>query len=94
VIGFSKAEVSSILLGEFAILLATAIPFGWLFGWHLAWAAMASVDSDLYRFPLIIQPATYAFAALVVVIAGVATALLVRRRVNHLDLIAVLKTRE
>jgi len=94
VIGFSKAEVSSILLGEFAILLATAIPFGWLFGWYLAWAALASVDSDLYRFPLIIEPATYAFAALVVVIAGVATALLVRRRVNHLDLVAVLKTRE
>lgn len=94
VIGFSKAEVSTILLGEFGILLAAAIPFGWLFGWYLAWAAMAGVDSDLYRFPLVIQPSTYAFAALVVVIAGVATALLVRRRVNDLDLVAVLKTRE
>ena len=94
VIGFSKAEVSTILLGEFAILLLAAIPIGWAIGWYLAYAAMAGVDSDLYQFPLIIQPSTYAMAALVVIIAGVATALLVRRRINNLDLVAVLKTRE
>jgi len=94
VIGFSKAEVSLILLGEFAILLLAAIPIGWLIGWYLAYVSMASIDSDLYRFPLIIQPSTYATAGLVVVVAGLATALLVRRRVNNLDLVAVLKTRE
>jgi putative ABC transport system permease protein len=94
VIGFSKAEVSTILLGEFAILLLAAIPLGWAIGWYLAYSAMAGVDSDLYRFPLIIQPSTYATAALVVIIAGVVTALLVRRRINKLDLVAVLKTRE
>lgn len=94
VIGFSKAEVSTILLGEFAILLIAAIPLGWLIGYYLAVAAMTSVDSDLYRFPIIINPSTYAAAAIVVIIAGVATALLVRRRINALDLVAVLKTRE
>jgi putative ABC transport system permease protein len=94
VIGFSKAEVSTILLGEFAILLLAAIPMGWGIGWYLAYAAMAGVDSDLYQFPLVIQPSTYAMAALVVIIAGLATALLVRRRINNLDLVAVLKTRE
>ncbi|MFV8756413.1 ABC transporter permease [Nannocystaceae bacterium ST9] len=94
VIGFTKAEVSTILLGEFAILLLAAIPVGWAIGWYLAYAAMSQVDSDLYRFPLIIQPSTYAAAGLVVIVAGIATALLVRRRVNDLDLVAVLKTRE
>lgn len=94
VMGFTKAEVSTILLGEFAILLIAAIPIGWVLGWYLAYAVMAGVDSDLYRLPIIIQPSTYVFAALVVVIAGVATALLVRRRINHLDLVSVLKTRE
>lgn len=94
VIGFSKAEVSTILLGEFAILLLAAIPLGWVFGWYLAVFAMQGVDSDLYRFPLVIQPSTYAAASATVIVAGVATALLVRRRVNALDLVAVLKTRE
>jgi putative ABC transport system permease protein len=94
VMGFGKGEVSTILLGEFAVLLLAAIPIGWMLGYYLAMAAMSGVDSDLYRFPLIIQPSTYAFAAIVVLVAGVATALLVRRRVNDLDLVSVLKTRE
>lgn len=94
VMGFTKAEVSSILLGEFAILLAAAIPLGWAIGYGIAYAVMSNVDSELYRFPLVIHASTYAFAAIVVIIAGVATALLVRRRINKLDLVSVLKTRE
>jgi putative ABC transport system permease protein len=94
VMGFTKAEVSTILLGEFAVLLLAAIPIGWTLGYYLAVAAMTSVDSELYRFPIVIHASTYAFAAIVVVVAGVATALLVRRRINHLDLVSVLKTRE
>lgn len=94
VMGFTKAEVSTILLGEFAVLLLAAIPIGWLAGYGLAVAAMTSVDSEIYRFPLVIHASTYAFAAIVVVVAGVATALLVRRRINKLDLVSVLKTRE
>lgn len=94
VMGMSKAEVSTILLGEFAVLLLAAIPIGWVFGYGFAVAAMSGVDSELYRFPIVIAPRTYVFAALAVIVAGVATALLVRRRINHLDLVAVLKTRE
>jgi putative ABC transport system permease protein len=94
VMGFGKGEVSTILLGEFAVLLLAAIPIGWILGYYLAVAAMSGVDSDLYQLPLVIHPSTYAFAAIVVLVAGVATALLVRRRVNDLDLVSVLKTRE
>jgi putative ABC transport system permease protein len=94
VMGFGKGEVSTILLGEFAVLLFAAIPIGWLLGYYLAVAAMTGVDSDLYRFPIVIHNSTYVFAATVVLVAGVATALLVRRRVNDLDLVSVLKTRE
>jgi putative ABC transport system permease protein len=56
--------------------------------------AGAAVDSELFRLPPIIEPRTYAFAVLVVLVAGVVSALLVRRRLDHLDLIGVLKTRE
>lgn len=94
VMGFSKAEVSTILLGEFAVLLLAAIPIGWMLGYYLAVAALSGIDSDLYRFPVVIEAETYAFAAIVVLVAGVATALLVRRRINDLDLVSVLKTRE
>jgi putative ABC transport system permease protein len=56
--------------------------------------AEASVDNELFSFPAIVAPATYAFAALVVLLSGLLSALLVRRRLDHLDLISVLKTRE
>jgi putative ABC transport system permease protein len=48
----------------------------------------------LFRIPLVVTPATYAFAFLVVALAALVSGLIVRRRLGHLDLIAVLKTRE
>jgi putative ABC transport system permease protein len=53
-----------------------------------------SLDNDMYRVPLIIEPSTYAFAALVVLVAAAVSSLLVRRRLDELDLIEVLKTKE
>ena len=50
--------------------------------------------TKLFRVPLVIEPATYGMAVGVVIVASVASALLVRRRIDRLDLIAVLKTRE
>lgn len=94
VIGFTRAEVSGILLWELGVQLLLAIPVGWLLGWLLALGIIAGVDSELYRFPLLISPRTYVFATGVVSAAGFLTALTVRRKIDHLDLVEVLKTRE
>jgi putative ABC transport system permease protein len=53
-----------------------------------------TVQNDLYRVPLILEPHTYAFAALVVLSAALVSGLLVRRRLDRLNLIEVLKTKE
>ncbi len=94
VIGFTRAEVSGILLGELGVQLLLAIPLGWLLGWSLALGVIQGVDAELFRFPLMISPRTYLFATAVVVVAGLLTALSVRRKVDRLDLVEVLKTRE
>ncbi len=94
VLGFTRGEISYILLGELALLTLAAIPLGLLIGRGLCGLIADMIQSDLYRVPLILEPATYAFAASVVLIAAAASALLVRRRLDHLDLIAVLKTKE
>jgi putative ABC transport system permease protein len=95
VLGFTRREISSILLGEIAVSLVLALPLGLVLGKLFAIAvARAAVDTELYRLPPIIDPRTYAFAVIVVLAAGVLSALLVRRRLDHLDLIGVLKTRE
>ena len=65
-----------------------------MLGWLLAWLMVTAFDTELFRIPLVIADATYGYAALVVVLAAIGSGLLVRRRVDRLDLIAVLKTRE
>ena len=71
-----------------------AIPFGWLLGYGFAWLATLGLDTELYRIPLIVDRSTFVYAAIVVVIAAFVSGLVVRRRVDQLDLVAVLKTKE
>jgi len=94
VIGFTRGEVSAILLGELAVLTLAAIPIGWLIGYGFSAAMVAGFESEMYRIPLVIRPASYARAAIVTGVAAVISGLLVRRRLDHLDLVEVLKSRE
>jgi putative ABC transport system permease protein len=55
---------------------------------------VAAMNSEMFRIPLIIAPRTYAFAAVVIVVATAVSAMVVRHRLDHLDLVEVLKTRE
>ena len=94
VLGFSRAEISYILLGEVALLIFIGLPLGCLAGQGLAWLMTSAFETELYRVPLIIELSTYGTAILVALLATAASAALVRRRLDRLDLIAVLKTRE
>ncbi|WJG10785.1 FtsX-like permease family protein [Aliiglaciecola sp. LCG003] len=94
VLGFSKSEISYVLLGEVLFLVVLSIPFGCLFGFGLVWSMAQSFDTEMYRVPLVIHQSTYAYAILFVLAAAAVSAALVRRRLDKLDLIRVLKTRE
>ncbi|MBI2835189.1 MAG: FtsX-like permease family protein [Acidobacteria bacterium] len=94
VLGFTRAEISSILLGELAVVTAVAIPIGLVLGYLFAAWLVAVFDTELYRFPLAISARTYAYAAAAVVVAATLSGLAVRRTLDRLDLVAVLKTRE
>jgi putative ABC transport system permease protein len=94
VMGFSQYEVSTILLGELAILTLMAIPVGWVIGYLLVAAFVQGLDTEVYRIPLIIERTTYVFAALVVILAALISGIVVQKRIRDLDLIGVLKTRE
>lgn len=94
VIGFSRAEISAVLLGELSVQMLAAIPLGLLLGTWWSRAIMATADPENYRLPIYISPRSYAFAIVVAAVSGVISALLVRRKLDRLDLIGVLKTRE
>lgn len=94
VLGFSKGEVSYILLGELALLVLIAIPPGWLMGVGLKWLIIQSLDNELYRVPFNLLRDKLFFAAGICILAATVSALIVRKRIDELDLIEVLKTRE
>ena len=94
VLGFTRAEVSRILLGEIALLTAFAIPLSWLLGYGFTWMLMTGFETELYRVPFVIARKTYVYSSLMMIAAAVIAALVVRRRIDRLDLIKVLKTRE
>jgi putative ABC transport system permease protein len=95
VLGLTRAEISYILLGELAIVTLLAIPLGCVIGYGLAAALIRFLgDFELIRFPLVISPRTYGWGAVVVMASAALSGLMVRRRLDHLDLVEVLKTRE
>ncbi len=94
VLGFTRAEVSGLLLGEMALAIAIALPLGMLLGFGLVHLISGLLASDQFFFPVVILPRTYAWAGIAVVAAGLASALVVRRRIAKLDMVAALKTRE
>jgi putative ABC transport system permease protein len=94
VLGFTRGEISYILLAEVALLIVAALPLGCLAGLGLTHLIANLLDTELFRVPVSIQPATYGWAVILTLLATAASAAIVRRRIDKLDLIRVLKTRE
>lgn len=94
VLGFERGEVAYILLGELALLTLVAIPMGMLIGYGLCAYLAFEFDSDLYRVPLVLGINVYAFSALVVIGSSIISAIMIWRNLAHLDMVAVLKSKE
>jgi putative ABC transport system permease protein len=94
VLGFTRAEVSALLLGEMAICVALALPLGFALGLGLVHFLATALQSDQFLFPVVVLPRTYAWAGVCVTVAALGSAWVVRRRIDRLDMVAALKTRE
>ena len=94
VLGFTRGEISLILLGELALLTVLALPVGAVIGYVFGLLIMSGFNNEVYRLSFHVAPATVAWAFLTVIAAAVLSGLAVRRRLDRLDLVAVLKTRE
>lgn len=94
VLGFTRGEISLVLLGELAVLTLLALPVGAIIGYGLGQLIMLGFNNEVYRLSFVVEPSTVAWAFLTVIAATVLSGLVVRRRLDRLDLIGVLKTRE
>jgi putative ABC transport system permease protein len=94
VLGLTRAEVSTMLLAELALEVALAVPAGLWLGYRFVRWLVTFHATELFSIPAVVAPRSYAIAALVVIGAAIGSAWIVRLRIDRLDLIAVLKTRE
>lgn len=93
ILGFTRGEVSRVLLAELAIITLAALPLGLPIGYLLSYFTTLALDTETHRLPLVISRATFAYSAVVILVAATVSALIVRRLVDKLDLIAVLKVK-
>jgi putative ABC transport system permease protein len=94
VLGFTSGEVFRILLLELALLTLVAQPPGWAIGYGLAWTLQTKMAGEVMRARLIVEHSTYALASAIVIFAAAFSAMVMRERINRLDLVSVLKTRD
>ncbi|MCP5535165.1 MAG: FtsX-like permease family protein [Akkermansiaceae bacterium] len=94
VIGLTRGEVSAILLGELAVITLLAIPVGLFIGYGLCLLMAKAMETELYRMPFVIHPSTYGFSAIVILCASAVSGLIVRRKIDQLDMVTALKTSE
>ena len=96
VLGFRRKEVAGILLGELAVLVVVGLPCGLVLGRELAavFAALPGFNNEKFRLPLVIEPPTYGLAVATVLVAAVISGWAVWRKLDAVDLVEVLKTRD
>jgi putative ABC transport system permease protein len=94
VLGFTRGEVAGVLFGEFAAEIALGIPIGLLMSHGIVGLIARFHSNESFQIPAVIEPRTYLIAARVVLAAAAASTLVVRKRLDQLDLVAALKTRE
>jgi putative ABC transport system permease protein len=94
VLGFTRRETSLMLLGEIGLLALLAVPVGFAVGYGLSVWVSDAMSNERFRMPVVVETGTYAFALTVFTIATIGSALIVRRRLDRLDLVEVLKARE
>jgi putative ABC transport system permease protein len=94
VLGFTKGEAAYILLGELAVLILLALPIAGGFGYALTWYLSSAMETKLFRIPFVLENSTFGVGAVIMLVSTAVSLLAVARRINRLDLIAVLKARE
>lgn len=94
VLGFTRGEVAQILFSQFAVEIVLAIPIGLVLSRYAVALIAQFHSSESFQIPGAVEPPTYVMAVAIVLAAAAASAYIVRRRVDRLDLVTVLKTRD
>lgn len=94
VMGFHRREVATLLLGEQGLLTLLAILPGCILGYGTSWLITQALASETFRVPFVANPRTYILATAIILLAALLSTLAVRHRLDRIELVSALKTRE
>ena len=94
VLGFTRIQVSWLLFGELALEALIAVPLGLWLGYRIVAVIVDLHETEMFKIPAVIEPRSYAIAALAVLAGTLTSTLVVRRNIDRLDLVGALKARE
>ncbi|NOZ66625.1 MAG: FtsX-like permease family protein [Alphaproteobacteria bacterium] len=91
VLGLTKGEVAYILFGEMTVIILLAIPVGLFIGYMMVLGMARSLDTELFRIPVVIETSTYGMSVIIVVVSSILSFYLVWRQVDNIDLVSAQK---
>lgn len=94
VLGYTRTEVASVLVGEQMVVVILALPFGLLGGYGLAAAMSRGFSSEIVTMPLVVDRSTLFAAAAIALGTALVTSVAVARGLARVDLVSALKSRE
>ncbi|QDK44581.1 hypothetical protein DOM22_05115 [Bdellovibrio sp. ZAP7] len=94
IIGFHEREIFNILYSEMGLLLILAILPGFALGYFLSFLSTHLIHSETLSFPLIVNPETYALAALSLIASYILIARFLLRSIKKINMTEALKARE
>jgi putative ABC transport system permease protein len=94
VLGFRRREASYVLLGEIGALLLVALPTGMILGALMTRWLLSQFEHELFTFPEVVDLPAYGWSIIIVTAAVALASFAVRRGVDRLDLVGVLKSRD
>jgi len=94
VLGFTRLEVWRLLLGELLTQVSLCLIPGCLLGYWLADLSLGMSGTESFDFPVVIEPRTYAFATLTILVVFAISMIGVWRLVQKLSMVEALKARD
>ncbi len=91
VLGLTRGEVAYILFGEMTVIILMAIPVGLFIGYLMVLGMAQSMDTELFRIPVIVEKTTYGLSVIIVALSSVLSFYLVWRQVENIDLVSAQK---
>ncbi|MCJ7756326.1 MAG: ABC transporter permease, partial [Thermoanaerobaculales bacterium] len=92
-VGTKRRTISRLITTENLLVAAIGIPLGLVVGYLTSAAAMASFQSDMFRFELFVRPMTFVWSALAILIVALISQWPGLRAVGRMDIASVVKER-